>query len=199
MLGLPKSTELSKQLPKKAIYTKFNMDTKAREKFDADISKITIVAEISPTTTTIAVGTTVPSIYVLLVSLKKKDFNPNTIAQLSKLINQKMLLVLECGTERKLAINHNKLIQSEWQPIDACTVSLKGLNLDAVWENIVVQVGNIDIEGENSLDEQILIDEKREKILKEIAQLEAQARKEKQPKRKFELVEKINKLKKEVE
>jgi len=198
MLGLPKSTELSKQLPKKAIYTKFNMDTKAREKFDADISKITIVAEISPTTTTIAVGTTVPSIYVLLVSLKKKDFNPNTIAQLSKLINQKMLLVLECGTERKLAINHNKLIQSEWQPIDACTVSLKGLNLDAVWENIVVQVGNIDIEGENSLDEQILIDEKREKILKEIAQLEAQARKEKQPKRKFELVEKINTLRKEL-
>ena len=65
-----------------------------------------------------------------------------------------------------LAINHNKLIQSEWQPIDACTVSLKGLNLDAVWENIVVQVGNIDIECENSLDEQILIDEKREKILK---------------------------------
>jgi hypothetical protein len=198
MLGLPKSTELSKQLPKKAIYTKFNMDTKAREKFDADISKITIVAEISPTTTTIAVGTTVPSIYVLLVSLKKKDFNPNTIAQLSKLINQKMLLVLECGTERKLAINHNKLIQSEWQPIDACTVSPKGLNLDAVWENIVVQVGNIDIEGENSLDEQILIDEKREKILKEIAQLEAQARKEKQPKRKFELVEKINALRKEL-
>ena len=198
MLGLPKSTELSKQLPKKAIYTKFNMGTKAREKFDADISKITIVAEISPTTTTIAVGTTVPSIYVLLVSLKKKDFNPNTIAQLSKLINQKMLLVLECGTERKLAINHNKLIQSEWQPIDACTVSLKGLNLDAVWENIVVQVGNIDIEGENSLDEQILIDEKREKILKEIAQLETQARKEKQPKRKFELVEKINTLRKEL-
>ena len=198
MLGLPKSTELSKQLPKKAIYTKFNMDTKAREKFDADISKITIVAEISPTTTTIAVGTTVPSIYVLLVSLKKKDFNPNTITQLSKLINQKMLLVLECGTERKLAINHNKLIQSEWQPIDACAVSLKGLNLDAVWENIVVQVGSIDIEGENSLDEQILIDEKREKILKEIAHLETQARKEKQPKRKFELVEKINTLRKEL-
>ena len=198
MLGLPKSTELSKQLPKKAIYTKFNMDTRARDRFDADISRITIVAEISPTTTTIAVGETVSSIYVLLVALKKKDFNPNTIAQISKLINQNMLLVLECGTERKLAISHTKLIQSEWMQTDNCSVSLKGLNLDAVWENLVIQVGSIDMESGNSLEEQISIDEKREKILKEIDRLEAQARKEKQPKKKFELVEKINRLKKEI-
>ena len=43
-----------------------------------------------------------------------------------------------------------------------------------------------------------IIDEKREKILKEIDRLEAQARKEKQPKKKYELVEIINRLKKEI-
>ena len=32
MLGLPKTTEMSKQLPKKAIYTKFHMNTVAKEK-----------------------------------------------------------------------------------------------------------------------------------------------------------------------
>ena len=48
MLGLPKSTEMHKQLPKKAIYNKFHMDTVAKNKLDADISKITIVHEISP-------------------------------------------------------------------------------------------------------------------------------------------------------
>ena len=41
MLGLPKTTEMSKQLPKKAIYTKFQMNTAAKEKIDADISRIT--------------------------------------------------------------------------------------------------------------------------------------------------------------
>lgn len=40
MLGLPKSTEMSKQLPKKAVYAKFQMNTAAKEKIDADISRI---------------------------------------------------------------------------------------------------------------------------------------------------------------
>ena len=39
MLGLPKATELSRQLPKKAIYAKFNMNTAAKNRFDADISR----------------------------------------------------------------------------------------------------------------------------------------------------------------
>lgn len=197
MLGLPKSTELSKQLPKKAIYLKFNMNTAAKDKFDADISRITIVSEISPTTTTIAAGETVPAIYVLLVSLKHKDYSEATIAQLNRLINQSMVLVLECGTERRLAIYHTKLIQSEWKPADDCTISLKGLNLDDVWNNIVVQIGSIDVEKGNSLEEQIAVDEHKAKLLKEIERLDALARKEKQPKKKFELVQEINRLKQE--
>ena len=52
MLGLPKSTEMSKQLPKKAVYAKFQMNTAAKEKIDADISRITIVNEISPAKST---------------------------------------------------------------------------------------------------------------------------------------------------
>ena len=43
MLGLPKSTEVNKQLPKKAIYSKFQLNTVAKAKIDADISRITIV------------------------------------------------------------------------------------------------------------------------------------------------------------
>ena len=40
MLGLPKSTEMNKQLPKKAIYAKFQMNTAAKDKVDADISRM---------------------------------------------------------------------------------------------------------------------------------------------------------------
>jgi len=73
MLGLPKATELNKQLPKKAIYAKFSMNTAAKDKFDADISRITIVNEISPQTVkTVTATEEVPSFYVLSVSLKKK-------------------------------------------------------------------------------------------------------------------------------
>ena len=195
MLGLPAKAEVSKMLPKKAIYEKFNMNTAARDKFDADISRITIVSEISPATTTIAAGESVSAIYVLLVSLKHKDYNEATIAQLNRLINQSMVLVLECGSERRLAVYHTKLIQGEWKNADDCKLTLKGLNLDDVWNNIVVQIGSIDVEKGNSLEEQIAADEHRAKIQKEIDRLEALARKEKQPKKKFELVQKIHGLK----
>ena len=161
MLGLPKSTELSKQLPKTAIYRKFNMSNAEKEKFDADISRLAIVAEISPQTLSITVGETVQSVFVVLVSLKKKDFSDNTIIKVTKLINQNMLLVLECEGESKLAIYHTKLIQSEWKPTDELQFSLNGLNLDEIWESIVVQVGGIDVEEGNTLEQQIVVNEQQ--------------------------------------
>lgn len=199
MLGLPKATELSRQLPKKAIFEKFNMNTADKARFNADIKKITIVNEVSLTTTAIAKGESVSALYILLVLLKHKDFDHRIIGQISKLIDQNMVLILKYEDEAELAIFHTKIIQSEWKHIDELTLMLKGLNLDSVWENVVIQVGDIQVEQGNSLDVQIAIDEKRAKLNKQIAKLEKQARTEKQPKRKFELVQQIKVLQKELE
>ena len=197
MLGLPKTTEMSKQLPKKAIYTKFQMNTAAKEKIDADISRITIVNEIAPNKVNIPSGEDVKSFFVLHVSLKKKEYDEKTIATLSKLIPQNILFVLEYENESRLAIYHTKVMQTAWMQTEEQKVELKGLNLDTVWENIVIAVGGVNIEKGNSLDEQIEINEKKQKLEKEIAKLEKQARAEKQPKKKFELVSKVRNLKNE--
>lgn len=195
MLGLPKATELNKQLPKNAIYAKFQMNTAEKAKIDADISRITIVNEVSSAKVNIADGEQVKSFFVLLVALKKKDFDDKTIITISKLIPQNMLLVLECGGEAKLATYHTKLMQTEWKRKEDLSIELKGLNMDVVWENIIVQIGGITIEQGNTLDEQIAIDEQRAKVERKLAQLEKLARAEKQPKKKFELVQQINALK----
>ena len=63
-----------------------------------------------------------------------------------------------------------------------------------MWENIVVDIGGVNIADGNTLDEQIFADERRQKLDKEIAKLEKQARTEKQPKKKFEFMQKIRKL-----
>ena len=196
MLGLPKTTELSKQLPKNAIYAKFQMNTAEKAKIDADISRITIVNEVSADKVHIAAGEQVKFFFVLLVALKKKDFNDKTITIISKLIPQNMLLVLECGDEAKLATYHTKLMQTEWKQKEELSIELKGLNMDAVWENIIVQIGGITVEQGNTLDEQIAVDEQRRKIQKEIDRLTKAARNEKQPKKRFELAQKANVLKK---
>ena len=184
MLGLPKTTELNKQLPKNAIYAKFQMNTAEKAKIDADISKITIVNEVSAAKVNIADGEQVKSFFVLLVALKKKDFEGKTIITISKLIPQNMLLVLACGGEAKLAIYHTKLIQTEWKRKEDLSIELKGLNMDAVGEIIIVQIGGITIEQDKSLDEQIAVDEQRMKIQKELDCLTKQAKNEKQPKKK---------------
>lgn len=199
MFGLPKSTEMSKQLPKKAIYAKFQMNTAAKEKIDADISKITIVNEITPDKVNILAGEEVKSFFVLLVSLKKKDYDEKNIATLSKLIPQNILFILECGGESKLAIYHTKVMQTEWKQSDEQQIELKELNLDTVWENVVIAVGGVSLEEGNTLDEQIEINERMQKLEKEIAKLEKQARAEKQPKKKFELVQQIKQLKNKLE
>ncbi len=195
MLGLPKTTEVSKQLPKKAIYAKFQMKTAEKDRFDADISRITIVNEVTPNNVNISAGDEVKSFFVLLVSLKRKDFSERTIETLSKLIPQNILFFLECGSESKLAVYRLKILQTEWKPTAEQHIELKGLNLDKAWENIVSTVGGVELEQGNSLNEQIAVDERREKLLKEIEKLEKQARNEKQPRKKFEIVQRIKMLK----
>lgn len=195
MLGLPKATEMSKQLPKKAIYTKFQMNTAAKAKIDADISRITIVNEIAPNKVNIPAGEDVKSFFVLLVSLKKKEYDEKTIATLSKLIPQNILFVLEYENESRLAIYHTKVMQTEWKPTENQQIELHGLNLDTVWENIVKSLECGVWNEELSLDENLALHEQQEKLQKQITKLEKQARAEKQPKKKFEIVQQLKKLK----
>jgi len=198
MLGSPKATEMSKQLPKKAIYTKFQMNTAEKAKIDADISRITIVNEIAPNKVNIPAGEDVKSFFVLLVSLKKKEYDEKTIATLSKLIPQNILFVLEYENESRLAIYHIKVMQTEWKPTENQQIELHGLNLDTVWENIVKSLECGVWNEELSLDENLALHEQQEKLQKQITKLEKQARTERQPKKKFELHQKITKLKKEL-
>lgn len=195
MLGLPKATEMSKQLPKKAIYAKFQMSTAEKEKIDADISRITIVNEITPNKVNIPAGDEVKSFFVLLITLKRKEFEEKTVATLSKLIPQNILFVLECGNESKLAICYSKLMQTDWKPTTEQKIELKGLNLDNVWENLIRSLESGVWNEELSLDENLALHEQQGKLQKQITKLEKQARAEKQPKKKFEIVQQLKKLK----
>lgn len=200
MYGLPHTTEIRKQLPKKAIYAKFELKPAQRDGFDADVSRIDIVAVVSPTTVpAIAAGESIKEFYVLAVQLKRKDYDENNIAMLSKLIPQNILFALQYEDQTQLAAYHTKLIRSDWKPTDETSISLIGLNLDTVWENIIKTVGEIQVQEGNTLAEQIAKDEERVRTLKLIAALEKRMAKETQPRKKRELFEQIKTLKKSTE
>ena len=197
MYGLPNTTEIRKQLPKKAIYAKFELKPAQRDGFDADVSRIDIVAVVSPTTVpAIAAGEDIKEFYVLAVQLKRKDYEEKNIAMLSKLIPQNILFALQYEEQTQLAIHHTKLIRSGWKQTDDTTITLSGLNLDTVWENIIKAIGEIQVQEGKTLTEQIAEDDAHAKLLKQIELLEKKARAEKQPRKKLELFEKLKELKK---
>ena len=191
MLGLPKATELNKKLPKTAVYAKFQMDTAEKAKIDADISRITIVNEVSASKVNIAPGEKAQAFFVLQVVLKRREFNERTLIVLSKLIPQNMVLLLEYDGQAKLAVYHTKLLQTPWSDPETLSLAINGLNMDAVWENVIVQIGGIQVQEGNTLDQQLAQDDQKAKLEKEIACLQKQLWAEKQPKKKFELLQRI--------
>ena len=84
-----------------------------------------------------------------------------------------------------------------WAAPDNLQVSLSGLDLDKVWENIVAGLAGVQVQQGTTLEEQLALAQKREKLQKEIAKLEKLAWAEKQPKRKFELMQRIATYKEE--
>ena len=196
MYGLPHTTEVRKPLPKKAIYAKFELKPAQRDGFDADVSRIDIVAVVSPTTVpAIAAGEDIKEFYMLAVQLKRKDYDEKNIAMLSKLIPQNILFALQYEDETQLAVYHTKLIRSDWKPTDETSIGLTGLNLDTVLENIIKAIGEIQVQEGKTLTEQIQDDEQRAKIKKQIEELEKKCRSEKQPRKRIELYNRLQELK----
>lgn len=195
MLGLPKATEVNRQLPKNAIYAKFKMTTAAKDRIDRDISRIYIVNEVTAEKLNLKDGAEVRSFFVMSVLLKRKDFDEKNILTLSRLIPQNMVLVPEYEGRGKIVICRNgKLLQTDWQPTEQLSLEIKGLDLDAVWENMIKSLEGGEWHEELSLDENLVLHEKQAKLQKEITRLEKLARAEKQPKKKFEIAQQIKEL-----
>ncbi len=201
MYELPKSTEIRKPIHKKLIFQKFTSELTGdkKDRFDADISRIVIVNEISEKSVNIKATESVPSIFVVQIELKRKEYNDRNIILISRLFGQNLLLVLHYENECQLAIYETRLLKSEWTDIKDVRLHIGGLDLSAVWDGFVTQVSGISASDTNTLDEQIQIEAEKDKIKKQIADLERRARKETQSKKKYELYQLIKEQQKTLE
>lgn len=200
MLGLPASTEIHMLITRKRVYEHFGADMNAerRKRFEADIARMVLTNEVSPVSINLPAGEQVQSFFVLQVTLKGKEFDSQNIALLARLFGQRLVMMLEYEGRQRLALWQGRLYLTEWADAGAWTLPLTGMNLDQAWEHIVAQIAGIDREPGRDLDEQLARAAQREKLQKEIARLEKQARAERQPKKKFELVQKIKAKQKEM-
>lgn len=196
MFQLPPATAINKPLYKKTVFEKFNLKAAERDRFDADISRMSLVARISPATVpALAEGQNIKGFYVLQVILKQKEYDVKNILLLHKLIPQSIVFALQFESLTQLCIYHIRLQQSVWMPTDESIIPLNGLSLDEVWNNIVTTIGDLDASSEETIEEQIINREQRDKLLRQIESLEKQCRAEKQTRKKYELHQQLIKLK----
>ena len=199
MLGLPQATEVKRPLPKVQLYKKFELKQAQRDAIDADIARLDFVNIRAPQSLpTSAEGLEVKAIFLVKVELKCSDYNNSSIAFVAKLIPQKIVFALQYEEQMQLCVFHTRLLQSAWKPMADATITLQGLTLDETWEHIVAEIGGLDTQSEQTIEQQIATNEQQEKLLRQIEVLEKRCRVEKQTKKKYELHQHIVKLKEEL-
>lgn len=96
----------------------------------------------------------------------------------------------------KTAFKVDRYYYTDWLEADELPVHLDGLSLDAVYENFVRQIAGTALGSDEyaTLKKSIEQQKQREQLEKQIVVLEAKIRKEKQPRKKFELVQQLKSL-----
>ena len=199
MLGLPERTELSRQLGKQIVFKRYSLNTRQQERFDCDISRMFIVNEVSQRTVAIPEGAETKLFFVLRVELKTADYDRKNIELLSRIVPQHLLLVLQFEDKARLAVFRQVLMQTEWLSVDDFRITLDGADLDQIWQHVIMTIGQFELHDGNDIDTQIEQDERTRKLLAQIDALQKKAMREKQPRKKWELMQQVKKLKEQLE
>ena len=201
MLDLPSATEVKKIIPKRALYSKFQLNTAEQKEFDAAIRQMTIVNEISlRTIPALQKQEQEKAVFVLAVQLKQEGCAERLLQRLCRLIDQRLLLALCYADKLQLALLFdNKIFLNEFKPAAEQRVTLQGTSLNDIWEYLALQVANLTPSAGLTPASVIANAGRRAEIEAQIAALTKKMFAEKQARKKLTLREAINKLKKELE
>ena len=209
MLGLPMTTEFNKRIPKQKFYENIAVTPAMKKAFVEQIRIIYWRNKIATTTLNLATGEQVTEIEVFEVRLSAPELDESVLRQIDREIPYHILFLLEYEGKYRAVIGYkeaaagktafkvDRYYSTDWLDEDDLPVHLEGLTLDAVYENFVRQIAGDVLVEENgtTLKESIEQQKQREQLEKQIVALEAKIRKEKQPRKKFELVQNIKVLK----
>lgn len=199
MLGLPQTTEVKKIIPKRALYSKFELNTAEQKEFDAAIRQMTIVNEISLRTIP-ALQKQEKAVFVLAVQLKQEGCAEKLLQKLCRLIDQRLLLALCYEDKLQLALYFdNRILLNEFMPVAEQKVNLQGTSLNDVWEHLALQVAQLTSRAGLTPASVIANAGRRAEIEAQVAALTKKMFAEKQARKKLTLREAINKLKNELE
>ena len=216
MIGLPKTTEFNKRIPKQKFYENMDISPALKKVFVEQIKIIYWRNKIAASTTNLAAGTDVTELEVFEVRLNSSVLDDSLLRQIDKEIPYHILFLLEyqgkyqawIGYKEAAASGNNAFkvngyYHTEWLTEDELPLKVEGLSVDKVYENFVRQIAGDALRSETgkteSLKESVERDNRRQEMEKQIAALQTKVRKERQLNKQVQLNAELKKLKKELE
>ena len=215
MIGLPKTTEFNKRIPKQTFYENMDVSSMVKKFFVDQIRVIYWKNKIAPSTTNLAAGTNVTELQVFEIRLSGNELDESVLELIDKKIPYHILFLLEYEGKHQAWIGYKEASASassvfkvgqyyhtEWMKEEELPVKVEGLNVDAVYENFVRQIAGAQLqqaEAGEPLKETVERDTKIRDLKKQIAVLQTKIRKEKQLNRQMEMNKELKKLKKELQ
>jgi hypothetical protein len=102
LLGLPKSTEFNKRIPKQKFYENLDVTVVLKELFTDYIKSIYRRNKIATSTMNLAPGTNSTEIEVLEIKLNESILDKNVIRQIDKEILYYILFIIEYNTQYQM-------------------------------------------------------------------------------------------------
>lgn len=217
MIGLPKTTEFNKRIPKQKFYENINVTPALRRIFIDQIKVIYWRNKIAPSIMNLEAGANVTEIEVFEVKLNSAPLDISVLRQMDKEIPYHIVFLLEyegkyqawTAYKEKAGSGNNAFkvdtyYHTDWLPENELTLKIDGLNMDAVYENYVRQIAGDALraaagEEPETLKEAVERDKQIQQLQKQIDILQTKVRREKQLNRQMELNAELKKLKKELE
>ena len=214
MIGLPKSTEFNRRIPKQKFYENLTVSPALKRVFVDQIKVIFWRNKIAPTTMNLAAGETVTEIEVFEVKLAEPKLDESVLRQIDKEIPYHIIFLLECDGKyqawtayKEAAASGNNAFKvgtyyhTDWLGENELPLKIDGLSIDKVYENFVRQIAGdvLQAEKQESLKDSVDRDNRRQEVQKQIAALQLKVRKEKQLNKQVQLNTELKKLKKELE
>lgn len=212
MIGLPKSTEFGRRIPKQKFYDNLSVSPALKRAFVEQIKAIHWRNKISPATMNLAPGTVVKEIQVFEIALTGPRLDESVLRQIDREIPYHILFLLEYEGRYQAwtaykepvgaganAFKVGAYYHTDFLEPDRLPLRVDGLDMDRVYEALVRQIAGeaLQAPAEESLKESVERDAKRKALEKQIAALEGKIRREKQFNRQVEMNTALKKLKSE--
>jgi len=200
MLGLPRSTEVNRRVPKEKLYANATLTPQLRDLIKDQVEAVHWRNKLANSTVGVSAGETVGELQVFEVELRQRNLDRRVLTAIAKAIPYKILFVLSFGNEVQVWIEASGVFyNSDWMPLDELKLRFDGLNLDAVYESLARQIAGGRLGKDGDIAEAVDRDTKRQRLEREIAALEKKVLREKQFNRQVELNGELKRLRAEME